>query len=64
MGPNSEKWLGAVKSKMESMHGNQVWNSVDPIDGVRPGKCKWIFKKKLEWIEIFISIKRDGWRKV
>ena len=38
MGPDSE---------IESMHDNQVWNLVDPIDGVRPVECKWIFKKKL-----------------
>ena len=46
MGPDSEKWLGAMKSEIESMHGNQVWNLVDPIDGVRPVECKWIFKKR------------------
>jgi hypothetical protein len=46
MGPNSEKWLGAVESEIESMHDNQVWNLVDPIDGVRPMDCKWVFKKK------------------
>ena len=46
MGPFSEKWLGAMKSEIESMHDNQAWNLVDPIDGVRPMECKWIFKKK------------------
>ena len=46
MVPDSEKWLGAMKSEIESMHDNQVWNLVDPIDGVRPMECKWIFKKK------------------
>jgi hypothetical protein len=33
MGPDSEKWLGAMESEIESMHDNQVWNLVDPIDG-------------------------------
>jgi len=37
-----------MKSEIESMHGNQVWNLVDPIDGVRPVECKWIFKKKID----------------
>jgi hypothetical protein len=46
MGPDSEKWLGAMESKIESMHDNQVWNLVDPIDGVRPIGCKCVFKKK------------------
>jgi hypothetical protein len=26
VGPDSEKWLGAMKSEIESMHVNQVWN--------------------------------------
>jgi hypothetical protein len=46
MGPNSEIWLGPMECKIQSMHGNQVWNLVDPIDGVRPIGCKWVFKKK------------------
>jgi hypothetical protein len=48
MGPNSEKCLGAMESEIESMHDNQVWNLVDPIDGVRPIGCKWVFKKKTD----------------
>ena len=28
------------------MGDNQVWNLVDPPDGVRPIECKWIYKKK------------------
>ena len=51
-GPDSEKWLGAMKSEIESMHSNQVGNLVDPIDGVRSVECKWIFKKK----------DRHGWK--
>jgi hypothetical protein len=46
MGPDSEKWLGAMESKIQSMHENQVWNLVDPINGVRHIGCKWFFKKK------------------
>jgi hypothetical protein len=47
MGPNSTKWLGAMESEVESMHDNQVWNLIDPIDGVRPISCKWVFKTKM-----------------
>ena len=36
-----------MKSEIESMHDNKVWNLVDPIEGVRPVECKWIFKKKI-----------------
>jgi hypothetical protein len=48
MGPDSEKWLGAIESEIESMNDNQVLNLVDPIDGVRPIGCKWGFKKKMD----------------
>jgi hypothetical protein len=40
MGPDSEKWLGAMKSEIEYIHDNQVWNLVDPIDGMRHIGCK------------------------
>jgi hypothetical protein len=46
MGPDSEKWFGAMESEIESMHDNQVSNLVDPIDEVRPIGCKWVFMKK------------------
>ena len=29
MSPDSDKWLGAMKSEMESMYENQVWTLVD-----------------------------------
>ena len=47
-GPDSEKWLGAMKSEIDSMHDNQVWNLVDPPDGVKTIECKWVFKKKID----------------
>jgi hypothetical protein len=37
-----------MESELNSMHDNQVWNLVDPIEGVRPIDCKWNFKKKLD----------------
>jgi hypothetical protein len=48
MGPDSEKWLRAMESEIQSMHDNQGWNLVDPIDGMRPIGCKWIFEKKAD----------------
>jgi hypothetical protein len=37
-----------MESEIQFMHDNQVWNLVDPIDGVRPISCKWVFKKKMD----------------
>jgi hypothetical protein len=46
MDPDSEKWQSAMRSEIDSMDDNQVWNLVDPPDGVKPIECKWIYKKK------------------
>ena len=39
---------GSMRSKMESMRDNQVWNLVDPPKGMRAIECKWVFKKKTD----------------
>ncbi|KAL0413631.1 UNVERIFIED_CONTAM: Retrovirus-related Pol polyprotein from transposon RE2 [Sesamum radiatum] len=44
---DSDKWLEAMKSEMDSMGSNQVWTLVDPPKGVRPVGCKWVYKRKL-----------------
>jgi hypothetical protein len=46
MDPDSEKWQSAMRSEIDSMGDNQVWNLVDPPDGVKARECKWIYKKK------------------
>ena len=44
--PNPTEWIKAMKSEMESMYENQVWDLVIPPEGVRPIECKWIFNRK------------------
>ena len=44
MGPDSVKWLDAMKSGIVSMYENQVWNLVDPPEGVKPTEHKWNYK--------------------
>ena len=44
--PDSEKWLEAMKSEMESMEINSVWILVDLLEGIKLIGCKWIFKRK------------------
>ncbi|KAK8986979.1 hypothetical protein V6N11_055296 [Hibiscus sabdariffa] len=46
--PNSEKWLEAMRSEMDSMSDNQVWTLVEPPEGIKPIGCKWVFKKKTD----------------
>jgi hypothetical protein len=35
-----------MKTEMESRYSNQVWTLVDPAVGVKPIRCKWIYKRK------------------
>ena len=44
----SDQWLNAMKSEMDSMYTNQVWTLVDPLEGIKLIGCKWIFKKKTD----------------
>ncbi|KAL4284909.1 hypothetical protein GQ457_16G020180 [Hibiscus cannabinus] len=44
--PDSEKWLEAMRSEMDSMSENQVWTLVEPPEWIKPIGCKWVFKKK------------------
>ena len=46
MSPDSEKWLQSMKSQMQSMYDNQVWNLVDPPEGAKVFGCKWVHKIK------------------
>ncbi|GJU09437.1 retrotransposon protein, putative, ty1-copia subclass [Tanacetum coccineum] len=38
----------AIKSEIQSMYDNQVWNLVDTTPGLKIVGCKWIFKKKTD----------------
>ncbi|KAK8708436.1 hypothetical protein V6N13_059478 [Hibiscus sabdariffa] len=57
--PDSEKWLEAMRSEMDSMSSNQVWTLVEPPEGIKPIGCKWVFKKKNRhgWQSMFKSIR-------
>ena len=47
-GPDSNKWLEAMKSEIGSMYENKVWTLVDLPDDRRAIENKWIFKKKTD----------------
>ncbi|GJU68951.1 retrotransposon protein, putative, ty1-copia subclass [Tanacetum coccineum] len=46
--PESDKWLEAMNTEMQSMKDNQVWILIKlPLNG-RTVRSKWIFKKKID----------------
>ena len=36
----------AMNLEMESMYSNLVWDLVVPPEGIKPIRCKWIYKKR------------------
>ena len=46
VGPDSNKWLEAMKSEIGSMYENKVWTLVDLPDDRQAIENKWIFMKK------------------
>ncbi|GJW06658.1 retrotransposon protein, putative, ty1-copia subclass [Tanacetum coccineum] len=44
--PESDKWLEAMNTEMQSMKDNQVWNLVDLPPNCKTVRSKWLFKKK------------------
>ena len=43
---DAQKWLKAMDREMESMYSNSVWSLVKAPKGVKPIRCKWIYKRK------------------
>ncbi|GJU96980.1 putative RNA-directed DNA polymerase [Tanacetum coccineum] len=46
--PEAAKWKEAMRSKIQSMYDNQVWNLVDTTLCLKTVGCKWIFKNKTD----------------
>jgi Reverse transcriptase (RNA-dependent DNA polymerase) len=45
---DSGEWLEAMKSELQSMKDNQVWDLVDLPDRIKSIKNKWVFKRKTD----------------
>ena len=48
MGPDSDRWLEAMKSEIGSMYENKVWPLVDLPNDRQAIENKWIFKRKTD----------------
>ena len=44
---DSSSWKDAIKSELDSILLNHMWDLVNLPKGCKPIKCKWIFRKKL-----------------
>ena len=59
MSPDSDKWLEAMKSEIESMYENKVWTLVVLPDDQQAIENKWIFKRRLTLMVMLLSTKLD-----
>jgi hypothetical protein len=48
VGPDSNKWLGAMKSEKGSMYENQVWTMVDLSIERRVVEYRWTLEMKTD----------------
>ena len=58
-GPDSNKWLEAMQSEIESMYENKVWTLTDLPDDRRAIENKWIFRRRQTQMVMSRSIKLD-----
>ena len=45
---NNEEWHKAMKSEIESLQKNNVWELEELPEGRSAVGCKWVFKTKLD----------------
>ena len=43
---DNDQWLKAINLEMESMYSKTVYELTNPLEDVRPIRCKWIIKIK------------------
>ena len=43
---DAHHWIKAMKSELDSMYSNQVWDLVKAPNDIKPVGCKWVYKRK------------------
>ena len=43
---DAHNWVKVMKSELDSMYSNQVWDLVNAPNGIKPVGCKWVYKRK------------------
>ena len=64
VGPNSDKWLGAMKSEIGSMYQNKAWTLVDLPNDRQAIEINGSLRRRRMWTVMSPSMKRDLWRRV
>ena len=64
VGPNSYKWLEAMKSEIGSMYQNKAWTLVDLPDDRQAIEINGSLRTRRAWTVMSPSMKLDLWRRV
>ena len=64
VGPNSDKWLEAMKSEIGSMYQNKAWTLVDLPDDRQAIEINGSLRRRRTWTVMSPSMKLDLWRRV
>ena len=64
VGPNSDKWLEAMKSEIGSMYQNKVWTLVDLLDDRQAIEINGSLRRRRTWAVMLPSMKLDLWQRV
>ena len=62
--PDSDKWLEAMKSEIESMYENEVWTLVDLPDDWQAIEINGSLRRRRTWAVMLPSMKLDLWERV
>ena len=64
VGPNSDKWLEAMKSEIGSMYQNKAWTLVDLPNDRQAIEINGSLRRRRTWTVMSPSMKLDLWRRV
>ena len=64
VGPNSVKWLEAMKSEIGSMYQNKAWTLMDLLDDRQAIEINGSLRRRRTWTVMLPSVKLDLWRRV
>ena len=64
VGPNSDKWLEAMKSEIGSMYQNKAWTLVNLPDDRQGIEINGSLRRRGTWTVMSPSMKLDLWRRV
>ena len=39
-------WIKAMKSELDSVYSNQVWDLIKVLHGIKHVGCKWVYNRK------------------